>query len=166
MSKQQRYFIKRIQLLLTCNGFNLGFYHGQQFHSSQTERRKVLGGLDRSRGAGHNASSLRLLGASRVSSTLHWCFFRSIGWNCSLCAFWFWSGKSLRFPEFCISMSVFDRLHEQAQCSVPTAFFHPFSLSKVRKVVLWGDDTSIWFCNEALFRLRFHFVFIVSFLMV
>lgn len=84
------------------------------------------------------ASSLRLLGASRVSATLDECFFSSIGWSCSLCAFWFLNGKSLRFPEFCISVSVFDRLCEQAQCCVQVAFFQPFSLSQMRKVVPRG----------------------------
>lgn len=117
--------------------------------SLPSQCRKVLGGMDRSRGSGGirpkwspYASSLRLLNASRVSSTLDERFFGSIGWSCSLRVLWFLNGKSLRFPDFCISVPVFDQLCERARCCVQVAFFHPFSLSTVRKIVPQGHHGS------------------------
>lgn len=89
------------------------------------------------------ASSLRSLSASRVSATLPESFFSCIGWNCSLCAFWFLNGKSLRFPEFCISVSVFDRLWEQVQCCVQIAFFQPFLSLKWERLSLGAWRISV-----------------------
>ena len=85
-----------------------------------------------------NASSLKLLNARRVSATLDECCSSSRGWNCSLWAFWSFSGNPLRFPEFRISVSAFGRLCERAQCCVQIAFLCPFPLSEVRKSVPWG----------------------------
>lgn len=55
----QRYFIKGLQLFLTCNGSNPGykqrFVHRQRFHPSPAEWRKVLGGVDRRKGVGGGA---------------------------------------------------------------------------------------------------------------